>query len=67
MAERDCEFVYAVVIRNYGDPNKLLYKIGRSLAKAIKLSFGDGCEVHVGTRKGNAISWTEDVWPKGEA
>ena len=65
--ERDCEFTFAVVIRNFGDPVKLRYKMARTLAKVVKMNFGDRVEVHIGTRAGNAVSWDEDAWPEGEA
>lgn len=66
MAEREFEAVYAVVIPSYGDPKKLRYKMARRLAKVVQLNFGDKIQVHIGTRKGNLVEWTDDVWPKGD-
>ena len=63
--EREHELVFAVVIKHFGEPNKLRYKVARRLAKTIKLHFGDGTEVHIGTRDGNLVKWTEEEWPKG--
>ena len=69
MAEKECEFTFAVVIKTYGDSNTLRYKVARRLAKVVKLNFGKNIEVHIGNRNGNAVHWDEndEVWPKGEA
>ena len=64
--EREHELVFAVVIPHFGEPNKLRYKVARRLAKLVKQSFGDGIEVHIGTRAGNRVDWTEEAWPRGD-
>lgn len=64
--ERDHEFVFAVIIPSYGDFRKIQYKLARRLAKVVKLNFGDKIQVHIGSREGNLVQWTDDVWPNGE-
>ena len=64
--EREHELVFAVVIPQFGDPKKIRYKVARRLAKVVKLHFGSDCEIHIGSRYGNRVDWTEDVWPKGD-
>lgn len=64
--ERSGEMTFAVIIPYYGDPTKIRYKIARRLAKAVKLNFGNDIQVHIGTREGNEVQWTDDVWPNGE-
>jgi ribosomal protein S4E len=66
--ERDCELTFAVVTKNFGDPVKLRYKTARKLAKVVKMAFGPGAEVYIGTKDGNHITWSEEkeIWPKGE-
>ena len=63
--ERDCELVFAVVIPHFGEPDKIRYRVARQLARVVKRSFGGGIEVHIGTRAGNRVDWTEEEWPKG--
>ena len=66
--EHDCELVFAVVIPSYGKPNVIRYKMARRLAKTLKLSFSKDAQVHIGTKNGNLVTWSEEdeVWPKGE-
>jgi len=64
--ERPCELVFAVVIRDYGVPSKIRYKVAKRLAKLVNLNF-TGAEVHIGSRNGNVVNWDPDErWPKGD-